>query len=225
MSILFALVTFLLFVLVSYMRSTRRQPAVAPEMPQTAKAPRPQVMSLGGLEYPIDYGFHPGHTWAAIESPQHARVGLDSFAANLVGPIDSVDLPGLNRWVRQGQPVCKLTAGDTTLELVAPVEGIITAVNSRLREEPGLATREPYGDGWLYKVQSPDLVLNMKNLLRGGLVRTWFRDCIERVNAMAAGFAPALAQDGGLPVQGLLTRVDEKLRRQMIQEFFLFFLG
>jgi len=221
MSILFALVTFLLFVLVSYMRSTRQQPAVAAEIPQTAKAPRPQMMSLGGLEIPKDYGFHPGHTWAAIEYAQHARVGLDSFATNLVGPIDSVELPGLNRWVRQGQRVCKVASGDTSIELVAPVEGIITAVNSRLREEPGLATRAPYGDGWLYKVQSPDLLLNMKNLLKGGLVRTWFHDSIERVNAMAAGFAPALAQDGGLPVNGLLKRVDEKLQRQMINEFFL----
>jgi glycine cleavage system H lipoate-binding protein len=173
------------------------------------------------MEIPKDYGFHPGHTWAAIENPQHARVGLDSFAANLVGPIESVELPGLNRWVRQGQRVCKVASGDTTIEFVAPVEGIITAVNARLREEPGLATREPYGEGWLYKVQSPDLVLNMKNLLKGGLVRMWFRDCIERVNAMAASFAPALAQDGGLPVHGLLTRVDEKLQRQMINEFFL----
>jgi glycine cleavage system H lipoate-binding protein len=191
------------------------------ESPQVAKAPKLQLISLGGLEIPKDYSFHPGHTWAAIENSQNARVGLDSFAANLVGPIESVDLPGLNRWVRQGQRVCKIAAGDTTLELVAPVEGIITAVNSRLHEEPGLATREPYGDGWLFKVQSPDLLINMKNLLRSALVRTWFRDCIERVNAMAAGFAPALAQDGGLPVHGLLTRVDEKLRRQMINEFFL----
>jgi glycine cleavage system H lipoate-binding protein len=221
MSILFALVTFLLFVLVSYLRSTRRLPAVAGEVSQTAKAPRLQVMSLGGPEIPMDYGFHPGHTWAAIENAQHARVGLDSFATNLIGSIDSVELPGLHRWVRQGQRVCKVAAGDTTIELVAPVEGIITVVNARLREEPGLATREPYGEGWLYKVQSPDLVLNMKNLLKGGLVRTWFRDCIERVNAMAAGFAPALAQDGGLPVHGLLTRVDDKLQRQMINEFFL----
>ncbi len=221
MSILFALATFLLFVLVSYLRSTRQQPAVASESPQVAKALKLQLISLGGLEIPKDYSFHPGHTWAAVENNQNARVGLDSFAANLVGAIESVELPGLNRWVRQGQRVCKIAAGDTTLELVAPVEGIISAVNARLHEEPGLAIREPYGEGWLFKVQSPDLLINMKNLLKGGLVRVWFRDCIERVNAMAAGFAPALAQDGGLPVQGLLTRVDEQLRRQMISEFFL----
>jgi glycine cleavage system H lipoate-binding protein len=225
MSILFALVTFLLFVLVSYMRSMRQLPAVVAESPQVAKAPKLQLISLGGLGIPEDYSFHPGHTWAAIETNQNARVGLDSFAANLVGPIESVDLPGLNRWVRQGQPVCKLAVGDTTLELVAPVEGIITAVNTRLRDEPSLATSDPYGKGWLYKVQSPDLAINLKNLMKGSLVKAWFRDSIERVNAMAAGFAPALAQDGGLPVNGLLTRVDEKLRRQMIQEFFLFFLG
>ena len=221
MSILFALVTFLLFVLVSYMRSTRMQLAGTAESVQTAKAPKLQLISLGGFDVPKDYSFHPGHTWAAIEDSQHARVGLDGFATNLIGSIDSVELPGLNRWVRQGQRICKVAAGDTTVELVAPVEGIITAVNAKLQEDPSLATREPYGDGWLFKVQTPDLVVNLKNLLKGGLVRTWFRDSIERVNAMAAGFAPALAQDGGLPVHGLLTRVDEKLQRQMINEFFL----
>jgi glycine cleavage system H lipoate-binding protein len=225
MSILFALVTFLLFVLVSYLRSTQRTPVLLAHNPQVDRTPKVQLMNLGVAEVPKDYSFHFGHTWAAVENSQHARVGMDDFAANLMGTVESVDLPGLNRWVRQGQPVCKLTVGDTTLGLVAPVEGIITAVNTRLRDEPSLATSDPYGNGWLYKVQSPDLAINLKNLMKGGLVKAWFRDSIERVNAMAAGFAPALAQDGGLPVRGLLTRVDEKLRRQMIQEFFLFFLG
>lgn len=221
MSILFALVTFLLFVLVSYMRSTRQLPVAAAESPQAANAPRLQLMNLGGMEIPKDYTFHPGHTWAAIESPQRARVGLDSFATNLIGSIDSVELPGQNRWVRQGQRVCTVASGNTAIELVAPVEGIVSAVNTKLRKDPGLAAREPYGEGWLYKVQCPDLLINQKNLLKGALVSAWFRDCIERVNAMAAGFAPALAQDGGLPVNGLLKRVDEKLQRQMISEFFL----
>ncbi len=221
MSILFALVTFLLFVLVSYVRSTRQLPAVAAESPKAAKAPRLQLINLGGMEIPKEYTFHPGHTWAAAESAQYARVGLDGFASNLVGPIDRVELPGLHRWVRQGQRVCKVVSGDTSIELVAPVEGIVTAVNAKLREDPGLAAREPYGEGWLFKVQSPDLLINQKNLLKGALVSAWFRDCIERVNAMAAGFAPALTQDGGLPVDGLLTRVDENLQRQMINEFFL----
>ncbi len=221
MSILFALVTFLLFVLVSYLRSNRPQRAVAAQNSQPAEAPRPQMLSLGGFEIPKDYRFHLGHLWAKAEDSQHARVGLDSFAANLIGPVESVDLPGLNRWVRQGQKVCKVIAGDTTVQFVAPVEGIVAAVNTRLLEDPSLAVREPYGDGWLFKVQSPDLPINLKNLLQGGLVRAWFRDCVERVNAMTAGFAPALAQDGGLPVNGLLTRVDEKLQREMINEFFL----
>ncbi len=221
MSILFALVTFLLFVTVSYLRSTSRQPISVTKSAWPAETPAPEMMQVGGFEVPKGYCFHLGHTWAATEGSQHARVGLDTFAANLIGPIESVELPGLNRWVRQGQRVCKLAAGDTTVELVAPVEGIIAAVNTRLLEDPGLAVREPYGDGWLFKVQSPELNVNMKNLLQGGLVRAWLRDCVERINAMAAGFAPALAQDGGLPVNGLLTRVDEKLQRQIISEFFL----
>jgi glycine cleavage system H protein len=220
MSILFALVTFLLFVAISYLRTVNRQPAPIAEAPPVP-ALKPQMVSLGEFDVPKDYCFHLGHTWAAAEDAQHARVGLDTFAANLIGPIESVDLPGLNRWVRQGQKVCKATAGETTVQLVAPVEGIVSAINARLLDDPSLAIREPYGDGWLYKVQSPDLHINLKNLLHGGLVRAWFRDCIQRVNAMATGFAPALAQDGGLPIHGLLTRVDEKLQREMKDEFFL----
>ncbi len=222
MSILFALATFLLFVLVSYMRSTRKLPVTAAESPQPARVPHPQpLMNLSGLEIPRNYRFHPGHTWAVTEDSQHARVGLDTFAANLIGPIEDVELPGLNRWVRQGQKVCKVRINGTSVTLVAPVEGIIAAVNTRLEEDPCLATREPCGDGWLFKVQSPDLSINMKNLLQGELVRAWYRNCLERVSAMAAGFAPALAQDGGLPVKGLLPRLDEKLQHQMINEFFL----
>jgi hypothetical protein len=104
---------------------------------------------------------------------------------------------------------------------VSPVEGIVVAVNPKLREDPGLVVRDPYGEGWLFAVHSPDLVINLKNLLHGDLVRAWLRNSLERVNSMATGFAPALAQDGGLPVAGVLARVDPALRRQMINEFFL----
>ncbi len=131
MSILFALATFLLFVLVSYMRSTRKQPVTATGSSTTARVPHPQMMSQGGMEVPKDFSFHPGHTWAAAENSQHARVGLDGFATNLLGTIDSVELPGLNRWVRQGQRVCKISAGETTVELVAPVITSSTLESSR----------------------------------------------------------------------------------------------
>ncbi|HWQ03282.1 MAG TPA: glycine cleavage system protein H [Candidatus Nitrosotenuis sp.] len=221
MSILFALVTFLLFITISYIRSMRLHPAQVAQGPRLAKSWQPQLVDGGGFNIPKNFSFHVGHTWAVAEDKQRARVGLDSFAANLLGSVDSIEMPGLNRWVRQGQKVCKVRCGETTVELVAPVEGIVVAVNSKLRDDPGLAIRDPYGEGWLFSVHSPELSINLKNLLRGGLVHAWMRNSIERVAALAAGVAPALAQDGGLPVAGLLNQVDAALQHKMINEFFL----
>ena len=43
------------------------------------------------------------------EGRQNARVGIDAFAGNLFGTIDSIEVADLNRWVRQGQPLCTIT--------------------------------------------------------------------------------------------------------------------
>ena len=43
------------------------------------------------------------------EGRQNARVGIDAFAANLFGKIDSIEVADLNRWVRQGQKLCTVT--------------------------------------------------------------------------------------------------------------------
>jgi len=221
MSILFALVTFLLFVTISYLRSTRTQPGVVTGPPELAASPKPQILREAGFDFPKGYGFHPGHTWALPEDGQNVRIGLDSFGANLLGKIERVELPKLNRWVRQGQPICKVGAGDVSVDLVAPIEGVVTAVNTKLLEDPGAIGREPYGEGWLVQVQSPDLHINLRNLLQDGVVRPWMRNSLERVAALASGFAPALAQDGGVPVPGVLTKVEPTLQRLMINEFFL----
>jgi glycine cleavage system H lipoate-binding protein len=221
MAILFTLVTFLLFITITYLRSLPHEAQVVAASPPGTALSVPQMVNVGGTEVPKEYSFHPGHTWAAVEDNLRARVGLDSFAANLIGSIDRFELPGLNRWVRQGQKLCKVIVGETEVSLVSPIEGIVVATNLKLREDPGLAIRDPYGEGWLFTVQSPDLSLNLKNLLQGGLVAAWINSSAARLKAMAAGFAPAFAQDGGLPVSGLLTQVDPELRRQMIDEFFL----
>ncbi len=105
MSILFVLLTFLLILTVMYFR----RPESAANGLQVAPAKRlatPVMLKQGGFEVPEDYCFHPGHTWVVDEGRQNARVGIDAFAGNLLGKIDSIEMADLNRWVRQGQPLC-----------------------------------------------------------------------------------------------------------------------
>ena len=225
MSILFTLVMFLLFISINYFRHVRREEST--QVPAVLASPHPpglhppEMIREMGFEIPRGYAFQPGHTWAAQEEPTEARVGIDSFAAALLGKVTAVETGTLNRWMRQGQVLATLKHDGLAVDIVSPVEGIVAAVNPKVVQDPSLITRDPYGEGWIARVHSPDLPTNMRNLIRGSLVRPWMGHTLTRLRAMTSPLVGAVAQDGGMPVSGLLAQVDEGLRHNLIREFFL----
>ena len=220
MSILFVLLTFLLILTVMYFR----RPQTAADALQVAPAKAigaPVMLKQAGFEVPEAYCFHPGHTWVVDEGRQNARVGIDAFAGNLFGKIDSVELADLNRWVRQGQKLCTVTREGRSIDMLSPVEGVLVSVNHEVLKNPNLAIEDPYRNGWLCVVKAPEMATNVKNLLTGPIVPAWMQNSIARVGAMVQQLTPALAQDGGLPIKGLLFQVDASVQQQLAKEFFL----
>ena len=138
MSILFVLLMFLLVMSISYFRG-RGEVAAQPEV--WAGPPAPRLQREYSFSIPDGYSFHPGHTWVLKEGGENARVGVDTFAANLIGKIDRVEVVGLSRWVRQGQKLVTLISGQERFELVSPVEGVVMAVNKDVVTDPGLLAR------------------------------------------------------------------------------------
>jgi glycine cleavage system H lipoate-binding protein len=179
------------------------------------------MLAFGGYEIPSSYGFHPGHTWLNDEGRQNGRVGMDAFAANLIGQIDGIDFAELNRWVRQGQRLCTITHGDRKVDLLSPVEGVLVSVNHEVLKNPNLAVEDPYKAGWLCVIKAPELSINSKNLLQGPMVPAWMQHSAIRMSEMLQGMTPALAQDGGLPLKGLLFQVNAEVQQQLTKEFFL----
>src|SRR5271165_5995106 len=79
---------------------------VAPAMSKRdVTAPRLKPSLVGGFSVPDNLRYHPGHTWALSESPNLVRIGVDDFAAKLVGKIEHITLPQRGQWIRQGQKV------------------------------------------------------------------------------------------------------------------------
>ena len=218
MSILFVLLMFLLVMSISYFR-TRNEVVARAEVRTGPQAPRMQREY--GISIPAGYCFHPGHTWVLKEGSETARVGVDSFAANLLGKIDHIEVAGTNRWVRQGQKLVSIKSGHLTCDLVSPVEGVVTAVNKDALEDPSVIGRDPYQKGWIALVKSPDVAMNQKNLVQGGMVAPWLQNSVTRLNGMVTQLAPTMAADGGSPVAGLLTRVTPEVREKLVKEFFL----
>jgi glycine cleavage system H lipoate-binding protein len=220
MSILFVLLTFLLILTVMYFRRPQESSdalAVAPSKGLAA----PVMLQQAGFEVPQGYCFHPGHTWVLDEGHQNARVGIDAFAGNLFGKIDSIELASLNRWVRQGQKLCTIKREGRSVELLSPVEGVLVSVNHHVLKDPNLIVEDPYKDGWLCMIKAPELAINTKNLLQDNVVAAWMQNSIARLGANLQELTPALAQDGGLPIKGLFFQVDAGVQQQLAKEFFL----
>jgi len=218
MSILFVLLMFLLIISVRYFIEPRIQPALEPEI--VAKPQPPVVKREYGFEIPQDYCFHLGHTWVTKEGANDARVGVDKFVTNLMGKIDHIEVRGTDRWVRQGQKLITLSSNGASVDLLSPVEGVVTAVNDDVLRDPSLVASDPYENGWIAMVKSPDLKINQRNLIQGSMVAPWMQNNLTRLNAMLSP-SPALAQDGGHPISGLLPRLAPDLRQKVVKEFFL----
>lgn len=222
MSILFVLLTFLLILTVMYFRRPEEGANTLQVVPtKKINAPGPFIFKQGGLEIPQGYCFHPGHTWVVDEGRQNARVGIDAFAGILLGTIESLEVADLNRWVRQGQPLCTITREGRTVQMLSPVEGVLVSVNHEVLKNPNLIIDDPYKNGWLCVIKAPEMATNVKNLLQGTIVLPWLQNSLARMGAMVQQLTPALAQDGGLPVKGLLFLVDNSTQNELVHEFFL----
>jgi glycine cleavage system H lipoate-binding protein len=223
MTVLLVLFFFATFLLIDYYRTRHAivKPALQPAS-TTADVSRLQPPVVAGFEVPANLRYHPGHTWALSESPSLVRVGMDDFASKLAGKLERITLPQRGQWIRQGQKMCTLQRDGHEVEMVSPIEGTVSNINQEVEKDPKLALRDPYGDGWLLTVQSPDAKTSFRNLLGGALARWWTEESATRLQrrmpAMALG---ALAQDGGTALEDLSTQIPDQEWLPLAKEFFL----
>ena len=68
-----------------------------------------------------------------------------------------VQLPGLGDELMIGQSCGAVESHKTATDIDSPAAGLILAVNDALRDDPGLVNRDPYGAGWLFRVQATEI--------------------------------------------------------------------
>jgi glycine cleavage system H protein len=208
---LLVIATFFAAILIDHLLLRRAVPVATTTGPALDR-PRPLPSIVGGFALRDNYRYHPGHTWAVAETPNLVRVGADDFAAKVAGNVDKIELPERGQWIRQGQPIIAVNQ----VQLVSPIEGTVVDVN------PNAAAmkNDPYGDGWLLTVNSPDAKTNFRNLLGGSAARRWLDDAAARLRAFAAIPAGAFAQDGGVAVDDILKNLPDADVVRLNAEFF-----
>jgi len=102
------------------------------------------------------------HEWLTVEG-KNATVGITDFAQSQLGDVVFLDLPAPGRKLATGESFGVVESVKAASDLYSPVAGRITEVNDRLKEHPELLNSDPYGDGWILKVElagelPPDLL-------------------------------------------------------------------
>ena len=222
MTVILVLLTFVTFLLIDHFFS-HKNVVVQPAMQMaTREAPARLAPSVvGGFHVPENLRYHPGHTWALGESPSLVRVGMDEFASKLAGNVERITLPQRGQWIRQGQKVCTLHRDGTAVDMVSPIEGSVADINESIVQNPELARKDPYGEGWLLTVQSPDAKTNFRNLLSGALARWWTEESASRLQRKIPTLLGALAQDGGVAMDNLTAQLPDQAWAPIAKEFFL----
>lgn len=220
MTVILILATFLIFILLDYLLNRKKVMRTTPVAARAA-SPALEPAYVEGFHVPDQMSYHPGHSWALCERRNFARVGVDEFAASLVGRIQKIELPKPGQWVRQGQKVLSFYRDGEKVEMVSPTEGEIVAVNSDVLANPALLRQDPYGKGWLLTMHVPDEETTTRNMVPKAMVRRWMHDAVERLYARQPQLAGAVAADGGRPAEDLLAGVPDASWREITSEFFL----
>lgn len=187
-----------------YVQGPAKAPALAP-----ARSRTPVAKAAEWFLTPADRFFHRGHAWLKGADDGLVTVGVDDFAAKLVGPLSRVSLPAVGASVGQGEQAWRLMASDgRSVDMLSPVDGTVVELNPALAASPDLAERDPYGDGWLMKVRPSRLRANRINLMAGPAVHRWIAEVAAGLRGHVAPGLGALAQDGGAPVSGMAKAID-----------------
>ena len=103
------------------------------------------------MSNPTDLQYTEEHEWLRVEGDS-AVVGITAYAAEKLGDIVYVDLPKVGATVKAGTVVGEIESTKSVGELYAPADGTVTAVNDAVVSAPELVNSDPFGEGWLIKI-------------------------------------------------------------------------
>lgn len=104
------------------------------------------------MDFPQDLLYSREHEWVRIQG-EMATIGITDFAQDQLGDIVYVDIEALGQSVERNSTFGSVEAVKTVSDLFMPLNGTIVEVNEALNDKPELVNTDPYGKGWMIKIQ------------------------------------------------------------------------
>ena len=108
------------------------------------------------METPADLRYSEAHEWVRMEGDV-ATIGITAYAQDSLGDIVFVELPAIGRTLAVGEGFGVVESVKAVSDVYSPVEGSVVEVNNALEQLPENINHQPYGEGWMVRIQVLDL--------------------------------------------------------------------
>jgi len=110
---------------------------------------------LAEESYPDGLRYHAEHDWARVEDAE-ATFGITWYAQDALGEVVFYEAPDVGSEVSKGQAYAEVESVKAVSDVYAPVGGTVLEVNDMLPDNPETINDDPYGDGWMIRVEMTD---------------------------------------------------------------------
>ncbi len=107
------------------------------------------------MNIPAELRYTNEHEWIRVEG-EVAYVGITDYAQSELGEIVFLDINTQGETLAQAEVFGSVEAVKTVSDLNMPVSGEVLEVNETINDQPELVNNDPYGDGWMIKIQVSD---------------------------------------------------------------------
>ena len=104
-----------------------------------------------------EYRYSQEHEWICLESANKWKIGLTDYAQSRLGDMVYIDLLSPGNEVGQRQKLGEVESAKAVSEIFTPVSGQVLEINQAVINESGLVNQDPYGKGWLVKLELSNL--------------------------------------------------------------------
>ncbi|MCD6584382.1 MAG: glycine cleavage system protein GcvH, partial [Desulfobacteraceae bacterium] len=114
------------------------------------------MKEINELKLPEDVRYSNDHEWVKSDG-ETIRIGVDDYAQDQLGDIVFVELPEVGDKFGKDDVFGSLESVKAVADLLIPVGGEVTAINTDLEDAPELVNQSPYGEGWMIEIKVDNL--------------------------------------------------------------------
>ncbi len=165
------------------------------------------IVEIDGYRHSEHCHYHRGHSWIHPEYGGNVRIGIDDFAARVIGYADAIELPRSGSRIFPGAPAFSLKRDRHWVRVLSPIQGTVLTVNETVLENPELVRNDSFERGWLVLVKPDPDSIPCTALVHGEKAKDWL--------AQESGFLNVLLSSG----LGGRTSMGNPTRCQLISDW------